>query len=198
MGQLVESLRPFKIDTAHYSLESAGVWAAGVVDENLDINHIGQLPHCGFQGFSALYAGITTAMRFPLIMRLPRVCPDCLSIQENYMLPRSRSYLLGYRSYPLSERVWRKNGIRRKVGLHQPDMPVLVILDQFAIAGYIHFARPDHLGSTNVRSVVDPLIHRIVAGRVTNNRTLQTRNRVRRSSKILRIMNKGGIKTKPA
>jgi hypothetical protein len=55
-------------------------------------------------------------------------------------------------------------------------MPALVVVNEFEIIGGIHLPRPNHFGAIDVRRVVDPLIERIVVGRISDNHKLPARN----------------------
>ena len=68
----------------------------------------------------------------------------------------------------------RGNGDRLLIGLHEPNLAVLIILKQFTVTGGVHFARPDYLGVVDVGGIVDPLVLGIIGGGVADDRDLIT------------------------
>src|ERR1039458_4788832 len=115
--------------------------------------------------FSALYAGITTATRFPLIM-IPTPEISVLS----HPGPVADSVLLDHGRY-FCNRV-RHDCCRRCIRLHQPDGALLVVVHQLQIIGCVHLSCPYDFGTIDISEVVDPFVQRIVVVRIADDRQL--------------------------
>src|SRR6267154_1393657 len=104
-------------------------------------------------------------MTWALIVYLPLHC--------RFLKPRIGTSLRRTRHFG-PRRSIRGDLYRLRIGLHEPDSPVFVVVDKFEILGFVHFARPHHLGVIDVRGVVDPLIHWLVIRGISNDRELSS------------------------
>src|SRR6516164_519784 len=64
---------------------------------------------------------------------------------------------------------------RRRIGLDQPHLSILVVLAQLPVAGRVDLSRPDHLGAFDIGGVVYPLVEWLVFPCISNNRELLSR-----------------------
>ena len=62
-----------------------------------------------------------------------------------------------------------------EVGLYQPGLAILIVFEKFPIARRFHFVSPHDLGVINVRVVINPFIHRVMAFPISDHNKLLAR-----------------------